>query len=64
MNNKDMILAHGEKVVVAVAFILCFWSLLSVYTNPDVRPKDISMAKINELVQKVENVRNTAPPRN
>ncbi len=56
MNAQELALAHGEKAVVGIAGILCIWSLTNTFTNTDIRPKDVSPEKINEMVQTVRDM--------
>lgn len=63
MSAQDFAIAHGEKILVVVVTGLCGWMLVTTFTNQDIRPRDISMDKIGEMVGKVEKVRGEiAPP--
>jgi hypothetical protein len=63
MSAQDMLIGHGEKIIVAVTVAACGYWLYSTFTNSEIRPKDISMERINEMVGKVEKARGeVAPP--
>lgn len=63
MSAQDFVIAHGEKVLVLLATLGCGYGLYGTFTNPEIRPTDISMEKINDMVGKVETQRgNQAPP--
>ena len=63
MSAKDLLIAHGEKALVLVVTATCGYFLYGAFTDPEIRPTDISMEKINEMVGKVEKERgNQAPP--
>jgi hypothetical protein len=63
MSAQDILIAHGEKALVALVAIACGYGLYGTFSNPEIRPTDISMEKINEMVAKVERERgNQAPP--
>jgi len=63
MSAQDILIAHGEKALVLVVTATCGYFLYGAFTNPEIRPTDISMERINEMVGKVEKERgNQAPP--
>jgi hypothetical protein len=63
MNAQEFAIAHGEKVLVVVITGLCGWMLSNTFSNQDIRPRDISVDRIAEMVGKVEKVRGEiAPP--
>lgn len=62
MSAQDFVISHGEKVLVLLATIGCGYFLYGTFTNPDIRPTDISMEKINDMVGKVESQRGNQPP--
>jgi hypothetical protein len=63
MSAQDFVIAHGEKVLVLLAALGCGYYLYGTFANPEIRPTDISMEKINDMVSKVETQRgNQAPP--
>lgn len=63
MSAQDFFIAHGEKVLVLLVALGCGYGLYGTFTNPEIRPTDISMEKINDMVSKVETQRgNQAPP--
>jgi hypothetical protein len=63
MSAQDILIAHGEKALVLLVTAACGYALYGTFTNPEIRPTDISMEKINEMVGKVEKERgNQAPP--
>jgi len=61
MSAQDFAIAHGEKIVIVVAAALCGLTISGTFSNQDIRPKDISMEKINEMVSRVEQARETSP---
>jgi hypothetical protein len=63
MNAQDLLIAHGEKILVLIVVAASGYGLYGTFTNPDIRPQDISMERINDMVAKVEKVRaEIAPP--
>jgi hypothetical protein len=63
MSAQEILIAHGEKALVLLVTAACGYALYGTFTNPEIRPTDISMEKINEMVGKVEKERgNQAPP--
>jgi hypothetical protein len=63
MNAQDLLIAHGEKILVLIVVAASGYGLYGTFTNPEIRPQDISMDRINEMVAKVEKVRaEIAPP--
>jgi len=63
MSAQDILIAHGEKALVLLVTAACGYALYGTFTDPEIRPTDISMEKINEMVGKVEKERgNQAPP--
>lgn len=63
MSAQDLLIAHGEKALVLLVTAACGYGLYGTFTNPDIRPTDISMEKINDMVATVERERGSqAPP--
>lgn len=63
MSAQDLLIAHGEKALVLLVAAACGYGLYGTFTNPDIRPSDISMEKINSMVGDVERERGSqAPP--
>ena len=48
MSAQDLLIAHGEKALVLLVTAVCGYGLYGTFTNPDIRPTDISMEKINQ----------------
>ena len=57
---KDIGIRHGEKIAVTLAVISCGWMLYDTVTDQDIRPKDISMERINEMALHIEDRRANA----
>ena len=57
MSAQDILIGHGEKILVLVTVAACGYWLYSTFSNQEIRPQDISMQRINEMVGKVEKVR-------
>lgn len=62
MSAKDILIAHGEKAAVLVVVAACGYYLSATFGNPDIRPDNISMEKINQMVLRVEKARGDATP--
>lgn len=63
MSAQDILIAHGEKALVLVVAAACGYYLYCTFTDPAIRPTDISMEKINDMVGTVERERGSqAPP--
>jgi hypothetical protein len=63
MNAQDLLIAHGEKVLVLLVTAACGYGISTTFTNPEIRPAEASMEGINEMVATVEKERgNQAPP--
>ena len=62
MSAQDILLAHGEKALVLLVTAACGYGLYGTFTNPDIRPTDISMEKINTMVGDVERERGSQDP--
>ena len=63
MSAQDILIAHGEKALVLVVAAACGYGLYGTFSDPDIRPTDISMEKINDMVGTVERERGSqAPP--
>ena len=62
MSAKDILIAHGEKAAVLVVVAACGYFLSATFGNPEIRPDNISMEKINDMVLRVERVRGEAKP--
>jgi hypothetical protein len=63
MSAQDILIAHGEKALVLVVAASCGYYLYGTFTDPEIRPTDISMEKINDMVATVERERGSqAPP--
>ena len=62
MSAQDILIAHGEKALVLLATVACGYGLYGNFTNPDIRPADISMEKINAMVGDVERERGSQDP--
>lgn len=63
MSAQDILIAHGEKALVLVVAAACGYYLYGTFTDPEIRPTDISMEKINDMVGTVERERGSqAPP--
>lgn len=63
MNAQDLLIAHGEKALVLLVTAACGYGISSAFTNPEIRPAEASMERINEMVATVEKERgNQAPP--
>ena len=62
MSAKDILIAHGEKAAVLVVVAACGYYLSATFGNPDIRPDNISMEKINQMVLRVEKARADATP--
>lgn len=57
---KDFGIRHGEKIAVTIAFASCAWFIYGIATDTEIRPKNITMERINEMVQYIEERRATA----
>ncbi len=63
MSAQDLLIAHGEKIAVLLVTAVCGYGLYGTFTNPEIRPTDISMQKITDMVDTVERERGSqAPP--
>src|SRR5688572_30224383 len=62
MSAQDILIAHVEKALVLLVTAACGYGLYGTFTNPDIRPTDISMEKINDMVGTVERERGSQPP--
>lgn len=63
MNAQDLLIAHGEKALVLLVTAACGYGISTAFTNPEIRPAEASMERINEMVATVEKERgNQAPP--
>ncbi|MBA3698246.1 MAG: hypothetical protein H0W78_05295 [Planctomycetes bacterium] len=62
MSAQDLLIAHGEKALVLLVAAACGYGLYGTFTNPAIRPTDISMEKINDMVGTVERERGSQPP--
>ena len=62
MSAQDILLAHGEKALVLVAVAACGYYLHGTFVNPEIRPENITMETINEMVVKVERISREATP--
>jgi hypothetical protein len=63
MSAQDLLIAHGEKIAVLLVTAACGYGLYGTFTNPEIRPTDISMQKITDMVDTVERERGSqAPP--
>lgn len=62
MSAQDLLIAHGEKALVLLVTAACGYGLYGTFVNPEIRPADISMQKINEMVGVVEKERGSQPP--
>jgi hypothetical protein len=60
MNAKDFGIRHGEKIAVAIAVASCGWFIYGVVTDQEIRPKNITMERINEMVIRIEDRRANA----
>jgi hypothetical protein len=57
---KDFGIRHGEKVAVVLSVLLCAWIIYGVLTDQTIRPKDISMDRINEMWTRIDDRRANA----
>ena len=62
MSAQDLLLAHGEKALVLLVTAACGYGLYGTFTDPEIRPTDISMEKINTMVGDVERERGSQDP--
>ena len=62
MSAQDLLIAHGEKALVLLVTAACGYGLYGTFQNPEIRPADISMQKIDEMVGVVEKQRGSQPP--
>lgn len=61
MSAQDFAIAHGEKILVVTITGLCGWMLWNTFDNQEIRPRNISVERIADMVGKVEKVRGDAP---
>jgi hypothetical protein len=57
---KDFGIRHGEKIALSIAVVSCGWFLYGVATDPDIRPKNITMPLIGGMVTFIEDRRASA----
>ncbi len=60
MNAKDFGIRHGEKIAVGIAVASCGWFIYGVAFDQEIRPKNITMERINEMVTYIEDRRANA----
>ena len=48
MSAQDILIAHGEKALVLLVTAACGYALYGTFTNPEIRPTNISMEKIQQ----------------
>jgi hypothetical protein len=57
MNAKDFGIRHGEKIAVSIAVASCGWFIYGVATDQNIRPKNITMDRIIEMITRIEDRR-------